>query len=292
MAPATNPPSPTLDGLNTGSRAGFLAALGSIFEHAPWVAEVAVSRRPFSTLAALHDAMVAALRQADAGRQLTLIRAHPELGSKVARAGLTAASQSEQGSLGLDRLSDEEFARFNRLNAAYRARFGFPFIICVRRHTRDSILRQFERRLANDVDTERAAALDEIALITRLRIVNAVDGPGKPATEGLLTTHVLDLVHGKPAAGVRLALYEVGDSARGLLREAVTNIDGRTEAALISGEPLRIGTYELQFHVGDYFGADGFLGVVPVRFSVAEPESHYHVPLLATPWSYSTNRGS
>src|SRR5882724_5324855 len=92
----------------------------------------------------------------------------PELGGKVARAGaMTDDSKAEQGGLGLDRLSDEEFARFERLNAAYREKFGFPFIVCVRRHTRDSILRQFERRTHNDAAAELAAALAEIGFITR-----------------------------------------------------------------------------------------------------------------------------
>jgi 2-oxo-4-hydroxy-4-carboxy-5-ureidoimidazoline decarboxylase len=281
----------TLDALNALPRDGFVAALGAIVEHAPWVAQAALAARPFSTVAAVHEAMTAALRQAAPERQLAVIRAHPELGSKVARAELTAASQAEQGSLGLDRLSEHEFGRFSRLNAAYRARFGFPFIICVRRHTRDSILRQFERRLSNDAAAERAAALAEIALIARLRLNATLDGPGKPPTEGRLTTHVLDLATGRPAAGVRLALYEVGSSARGLLCEAVTNVDGRTDAPLIAGEPLRVGTYELQFDIGNYFGG-GFFDTVPVRFSIAEPEAHYHVPLLATPWSYTTYRGS
>ena len=120
-----------------------------------------------------------------------------------------------------------------------------------------------------------------------------------PKTEGRLSTHVLDNVSGKPAAGVRIALYEVGASARGLLTQAVTNADGRTDASLLSGAPLRIGTYELQFHVGDYFASrqstlsdPPFLDIVPIRFSIAEPEGHYHVPLLVTPWSYSTYRGS
>src|SRR5690606_21473864 len=134
-------------------------------------------------------------------RQLGFIRAHPELGSRVKRLDITADSQAEQGALGLDRLSEAEFARFSELNAAYAEKFGSPFIICVRRHTRDSILRQFERRLANDPDTERQAALDEIALITRLRLAGRVDGPGKPKTDGRLSTHVLDNVSGKPARG-------------------------------------------------------------------------------------------
>ena len=183
----------------------------------------------------------------------------------------------------------------------YRERFGIPFIICVRRHTRDSILDRFERRLANNAETELATALHEIGLITRLRLVALVDGPGVPRTVGHLSTHVLDTMRGRPAQGVKVALYEVGASARGLLTQTTTNADGRTDAPLISGEPLRIGIYELQFDIGGYFSDAGpsppftsqrFLGIVPVRFAIAEPEGRYHVPLLATPWSYTTYRGS
>jgi 2-oxo-4-hydroxy-4-carboxy-5-ureidoimidazoline decarboxylase len=304
----------TLDHLDALDRAAFVAALGEIFEHAPWVAERAHAARPFATVAALHDAMTAAVRTAPREQQLAFLRGHPELGGKIARAGaMTADSAAEQGSLGLDTLSDDEFARFERLNAAYAAKFGFPFIICVRRHTRDSILRQFERRAGNDGETELDAALAEIGFITRLRLVAKVDGPGKPKTEGRLSTHVLDTARGKPAANVRIDLHEVGASARGLLATAITNSDGRTDQPLIADTPLRIGTYELTFHIGAYFAAQApepphpeergqgpsvskgdppFLDTVPIRFSIAEPEGHYHVPLLATPWSYATYRGS
>ncbi len=127
------------------------------------------------TVAALHQAMVEAVAEAGSERQLALIRAHPDLGSKFARADLTMASQAEQGSLGLDRLSADEFTRFTKLNAAYRERFGFPFIICVRQHTKGSILKQFERRLHNDAAAERSAALDEIALITGLRLAAMIN---------------------------------------------------------------------------------------------------------------------
>jgi 2-oxo-4-hydroxy-4-carboxy-5-ureidoimidazoline decarboxylase len=281
----------TLDALNEMAPPAFVAELADVFEHAPWVAEGALTGRPYPTVSSLHYAMMRVVRTAPADRQRAFIAGHPELGSRVARKELTDHSQAEQGGLGLDRLSAEEFDRFSRLNVAYRDKFGFPFIVCVRRHTRDSILRQFERRLLNDLETEQAAALAEIGLITRLRLVAKVEGPGQPHTTGRLSTHVLDTKAGRPAAGVRLTLYEVGASARGKLVEALTNADGRTDKPLISGEPLRIGTYELHFHVGAYFG-DGFLDVVPVRFSIAEPEAHHHVPLLVTPWSYSTYRGS
>ena len=120
-----------------------------------------------------------------------------------------------------------------------------------------------------------------------------------PKTTGRISTHVLDTHLGKPAPGVKIVLTEIGASARGSLATATTNADGRTDQPLIGGAPLRIGTYELTFHIGDYFRARGvplaepaFLDVIPLRFSVAEPEGHYHVPLLVTPWTYSTYRGS
>jgi hydroxyisourate hydrolase len=110
-----------------------------------------------------------------------------------------------------------------------------------------------------------------------------------------LTTHVLDTAHGRPAAGVAITLRRGSE----VVARAVTNADGRTDAPLIGGAPLRIGTYEIAFHIGAYFAAKGiaaarppFLDVVPIRFAIAEPEGHYHVPLLASPWSYSTYRGS
>ena len=289
-----------LAALNAADRDAFVAALGGVFENAPWVAQQAHATRPFATVADLHRALMAAVAAAGDAEQLAFMRGHPELGGRIARAGaMTAESRQEQGGLGLDRSSEAEFARFEQLNAAYRARFGIPFIICVRRHTRGSILANFERRLANSLEAERAAALEEIGHITRLRLVEAVDGPGKPKTDGRLSTHVLDTVSGRPAAGVKIVLEVLGAGAEGLLKETVTNADGRTDAPLLGGAPLRIGSYEIAFHIGAYFAAQGtatsrppFLDVVPIRFAIAESEAHYHVPLLASPWAYSTYRGS
>jgi 2-oxo-4-hydroxy-4-carboxy-5-ureidoimidazoline decarboxylase len=289
-----------LDVLNASDKASFVAALGAIFEHAPWVAERAYGGRPYQTVADLHAAMLSAVGMARAEEQRTFLRGHPELAGKVARAGtMEPHSRQEQAGLGLDRLSDEEFERFAALNAAYRERFGFPFIVCVRRHTRDSILAAFERRSTQSPEAELRTALQEIGYITRLRLVETVDGPGKPKTDGRLSTHVLDITRGKPAGGVAVELRELGRSASALLRTAVTNADGRTDEPLLSGAPLRIGRYELSFHVGAYFAGGGtpagdppFLDTVPIRFAIAEPEGHYHVPLLVSPWSYSTYRGS
>jgi len=286
--------------LNAADRDAFVAALGGVFENAPWVAERAGSGRPFATVGDLHHALMGALKGASEAEQMAFIRGHPELGSNMARSGaMTQASRQEQGSLGLDRLSEAEFQRFERLNGDYRDRFGMPFIICVGRHTRPSILSEFARRIANDRAAERAAALDEVGHITRLRLNEIVEGPGKPPTDGRLSTHVLDLVSGRPATGVRVVLKELGLGSEGVLKEAVTNADGRTDAPLLAGRPLRIGSYEIASHVGAYFAQRGvatsrppFLDVVPIRFAIAEPEAHYHVPLLASPWAYSTYRGS
>lgn len=157
--------------INAIPAAEFATALGDVFEHAPWVAERAAAGRPYPTVAALHDGLMRAVHGAPAATQLAFVRGHPELGGKLARAGaMTEPSRSEQGGIGLDRLNEEEFARFERLNAAYRKRFGFPFIIAVRRHKRASILAEFERRMGNDPAAELATALTEIGHITRLRL--------------------------------------------------------------------------------------------------------------------------
>lgn len=116
---------------------------------------------------------------------------------------------------------------------------------------------------------------------------------------GKLSTHVLDTAHGSPAAGVRIELWSLAGEARKLIKSATTNADGRTDAPLLAADELRAGLYEVVFHVGDYFASRGvalteprFLDQVPVRFSIADASASYHVPLLVSPWSYSTYRGS
>ncbi|MBS0517595.1 MAG: 2-oxo-4-hydroxy-4-carboxy-5-ureidoimidazoline decarboxylase [Proteobacteria bacterium] len=290
----------SLADLNRLSLPAFEAAVGGTFELAPWVAAAAHARRPFATVTALHAAMMEAVQAAPHDAQLAFVRNHPDLAGKAARAGsITDESRSEQASAGLDALSDEEFRLFHSLNDAYKVKFDFPFIICVRRHTRASILRQFERRLQHEAAVEFTTALQEIFYITRLRLADAVAGEGMPKVTGRLTTHVLDTHAGRPASGMDIELYEfAGDGAHRIAR-TVTNADGRTDAPLIGDRPLPIGSYELRFGVGDHYRARGvhggdppFLDIVPLRFSIAEPEGHYHVPLLCTPWSYSTYRGS
>ena len=291
----------TLATLNGLDRAAFVAVLGNIYEHAPWAAEAAWSQRPLPTVSAVFAAMRDAVHAASTDERMALARAHPDLAGKAARAGaLTLESAQEQHGAGLDRLTDEEFATFHRLNDAYRTRFGHPFIICVRRHTKASILMQFERRLANPTAAELAAAMAEIDRIAALRLAARLTGPGPLKVTGRLTTHVLDVERGLPAGGVEIELREVNGAEYGrTIWRGATNADGRTDTPLIEGRPIPMGRYELAFVVGRYFASHDspvadppFLDRVPVRFAIAEPEGHYHVPLLVTPWSYTTYRGS
>jgi OHCU decarboxylase len=165
----------TVSELNRAGRADFTNAVGFAFENSPWIAELAWEKRPFASVDDLHAAMVTVVEQAPEEKRIALIAAHPDLAGRVAREGrLTPASRDEQSSAGLDRLSKEERAHFERLNQAYRARFSFPFVICARENTKDSILASLESRAQNDRPTEIATALNEIAKIARLRLTGVV----------------------------------------------------------------------------------------------------------------------
>jgi 2-oxo-4-hydroxy-4-carboxy-5-ureidoimidazoline decarboxylase len=290
-----------LEELNAANTDDFIAALAGIYENSPWVAAAIAGQRPFANLASLDAAMAVAVRTAPTVQRLALIKFHPDLAGKAARAGeMTEESKSEQNEAGLDRLSDAEYALFSRLNHAYREKFAIPFIVCVRRHTKDSILRQYERRLQNSSEAELETALGEIFRIAALRLSHHVKAADELPVSGRLSTHVLDNHDGRPAQGVALTLCELGnDGARRPIIQTATNRDGRTDQPLISGRPVPIGRYELRFEIGHYYASrkiptadPAFLQSVPIEFFVAEPEGHYHVPLLVTPWSFSTYRGS
>lgn len=157
-------------------RALFVERFGDIFEHSPHIAEDAHRTGLASehdTADGLHGAMVAAMRRLDPAGALALIRAHPDLAGRLALAKrVTADSLNEQGSAGLDRLTDAELARFTALNDAYKARFGFPFIMAVKGRTKDEILVAFERRIGHDMEAEMAEALRQIEEIARLRLAD------------------------------------------------------------------------------------------------------------------------
>lgn len=285
----------TLDTLNTMGEAAFVDRFGGVAEHSPWVAALAWAAWPFASVTALHAAMMAAVAAAPEAEQVALVRAHPDLAGRAALAGeLTAESTLEQSSAGLDRLTAEEMARFQAMNRAYAERFGFPFVMAVRNAGKRAILAAYERRIANAAAAELATALAEVGKIVWMRLLDAVE----PAPTGRLTLHVLDTAAGVPARGMAVDLFRLEDG-REQLKSFVTNADGRLDAPVLAGGELAAGRYELSFQAGAYFAAAGhavaappFLDEVPLRFAIANPEQHYHVPLLLSPWSFSTYRGS
>lgn len=170
--------SKTLDlkAVNGMDRGAFVQALGHTFEHSPWVAERAWDARPFRNVADLHQAMAGVVKNAPRDQQLALLNAHPDLAGKEAQEGtMTDASVAEQAGAGLNALTKEEMAKITRLNTEYKAKHGFPFIVCVRHYTKAGILYEFERRAANDTETELRNGLEQIFAITKLRL-NALFG--------------------------------------------------------------------------------------------------------------------
>lgn len=157
----------TIPQLNQMSQAELVEALGSIFEDTPTIAAQAWFDRPFLDLEDLHRKMVQVVQNLSEAEQRALICAHPDLGSK---AKMAAASVQEQAGAGLDRLTPAEYDRFQDLNQRYKSRFGFPFIIAVKHHTKTSILQAFEQRLHHSLETEHQQALTEIATIAQFRL--------------------------------------------------------------------------------------------------------------------------
>ena len=165
----------SIDDLNRMSDGEFAAALGDVAEYSPWVAGRAATARPFADRDAVIDAFSGALRDAPGDERLAVLRAHPDLAGRAAVAGeLSDDSEREQAGAGLDRLTPEEFERFTALNAAYRKRFGIPFIFAVKGASKDRILAAFEARVDNDRVAEYANAIDNVCRILRFRIEDRV----------------------------------------------------------------------------------------------------------------------
>jgi len=161
--------------LNTADRAVFVAVCGPLFEGSPWVAERAWARGPFATIDELHAALMGVVAASTDEEKLALVAAHPDLVGRLARQGAVSdLSKTEQTAAGLDVLSADEIARFESYNAAYREKFGFPFVICARQNRKEAILAAFPVRLAHTREEEIAAALVEVGKIARLRLVDAV----------------------------------------------------------------------------------------------------------------------
>lgn len=167
-----------LSALNNLDRDAFTAALGHLFEHSPWVAAETWPLRPFRDATQLHQILCATMRGASRERQLALIQAHPDLAGRLAQQRkLTAESTREQASAGLNQLSEDELSRFQQMNDRYRARFGFPFIICARLNAKGTILAAMEARVNHPPETEFQTALGEIEKIARLRLQDRLAMP-------------------------------------------------------------------------------------------------------------------
>jgi OHCU decarboxylase len=154
-----------------------LAHCSGFFENSPWIVERALRERPFERLADFHAACMRTVAEAGTEAQIALIRAHPDLVGRLAREGrLGAESTSEQAAAGLTELTPEEADTFERYNAAYHQRFGFPFVICARKNRKDAILAAFPERLENDREREIETALEQIGEIAWLRMTDAIRG--------------------------------------------------------------------------------------------------------------------
>lgn len=161
--------------LNSRSREEFVEVVGPAFEHSPWITEATWQKRPFTGVEELHRALCQTVADSGDEKQLALIRAHPDLVGKLALAGqLTRESTSEQASAGLDQLSAEEIALFQQNNAAYKQKFGFPFVICARLNKKQAILSGFKVRLQHSREQEIQTALEEIGKIAYLRLKDIV----------------------------------------------------------------------------------------------------------------------
>jgi OHCU decarboxylase len=167
----------TLAYLNSVPLEEFVALVGPVFEHSPWIAQATWGRRPFSSLEHLHRALCETVHSSSEEKQLALIRAHPDLVGRAALAGtLTQASTSEQASAGLDKLTDQKVALFQKFNQAYREKFGFPFVICARLNKKEAILDGFQIRLPHSREEEIKTALAEIEKIAYLRLKDLIEG--------------------------------------------------------------------------------------------------------------------
>jgi OHCU decarboxylase len=165
----------TLAKLNGLPQKDFVQIVGPVFEHSPWIAETAWKQRPFANFQNLHRALCETVTNSGREKQLALIRAHPDLIGRAALAGtLTRESTNEQAGAGLNQLSPEEIDLFQKQNAAYRNKFGFPFVICARLNKKEAIRTGFEQRLKNPRGQEIKTALEEIFKIAELRLQDLI----------------------------------------------------------------------------------------------------------------------
>jgi len=296
---------PTVTELLSKPKADVIEVLGGIYEHSSWIGEtfydnyIKSTDQNITNVRELFLAMSAVANGATHEQKMHLLCAHPDLCAKIeSLKSLTKASQEEQSSAGLHTMTDEEQAKFSKMNAAYREKFQFPFVLAVKNVTKQTVLSAIEGRLHQTTEAEFEGALYQVSKIAWMRLLSALNITGQ---KGFLTCHVLDTANGCPAADMRIQLRRLTPvEDAGLIKEFVTNTDGRLEGGpALKDDEFMVGTYEWLFFAGDYFARKNtkmtgvpFLDQIPLRFGIDDPEEHYHVPLLVSPWSYSTYRGS
>lgn len=255
-----------------------VALLRTVCTSKAWADRVAAAR-PYGTVAALLETAAAAVQQLSEADLDAALAGHPRIGDRSS----SAASRLEQATVATaDAQLRADLADGNR---AYEERFGHVYLVRAAGRSAAELLDILRRRLTNDPATERGEVRAALADINRLRLERLIVDPGSST----LSTHVLDATVGAPAAGVTVILT----AQEGVLATGVTDGDGRIAA--LSPQPLSAGIYTLTFATGDYFAARGtetFYPEVAVTFRIPQGSSHFHVPLLLSPYSYSTYRGS
>ncbi|GFH56242.1 hypothetical protein CTEN210_12718 [Chaetoceros tenuissimus] len=298
---------PTVPELLAQPKEQVLEFLGKIYEHSAWIAEKFYQENiekedydgNIQNVNDLFLAMQSIVDNSSTEEKLELLKAHPDLCAKIDQLkSLTEESQEEQSKAGLASMTDEERSKFGALNEEYKSKFGFPFILAARNATKYTVLSAIEGRVHLTRDVEFAGALVQVSKIAWMRLLAALDTSGH---KGFLTCHVLDTQNGCPAEGMRIHLHRLSPPEHaGFVKEFITNDDGRLDGGpALKGEEFIVGTYEWTFYAGDYFARKNaktsgvpFLNEIPLRFGIDDPAEHYHVPLLVSPWSYSTYRGS
>jgi 2-oxo-4-hydroxy-4-carboxy-5-ureidoimidazoline decarboxylase len=290
--PAT--PKISVQELNSLSETEFTSAIAPIYSPDTLLPPLAWQLKPFHSVDDLYTKLAAVLQRAPRDVQIAHLQQHPVLFANDNQS-IAWENAHEQ----LTSFSPADLEELSRLDGVYRAKFGFPFVAELKRYTTSALFDLYRERLQNTAKSEIENSIGQMSHVILRRTVARFTGANVPKTDGSLTIHVLDSQRGVPASNVVVELYEVNRNTIILLKSATTNSDGRTDTPLLSGGPLRIGTYEVRFRIGDYFQATGayfsrkpYFDVIPIRFSVSEPESHYHVPLLVSAFSYSTYRGS
>ena len=282
-----------LDAFNALPEPAAAEALAACCAAGRWVTRL-VAGRPYPSAAALHDAAAAEFAELDWPDVLEALDAHPRIGQRVGGGSREAAwSRGEQA--GAARAGETVLGELAEANAAYEARFGFVFLIRASGRSAEEMLAACQERLGHDEPTERPVVRGELAQIVRLRLDKMLDEAGSlESMMPTLSTHVLDTSLGRPAEGVRVHLYRVADGE--LLAKRLTDADGRITGLQLPTKSDEYEEFRLVFATADYFRRQGvaefFYAEAAISFRVGGGLGHYHVPLLLSPFGYSTYRGS